>query len=305
MKRETLEKKTVAELREIAKRGGHTGYSSLRKNELVDLLASGGARRPRGASAARTADTSKGRASARSSKKGTRRPRRPASKPGPSKAARAESAGAAADGSALSPRVLRTFSVLSGRPGRARRTQEQRVKASKYYLGVEDSPEIDEGFDYPQTYGDSTIALMVKDPYWLFAYWQFAPDIRGELEAVVGPCGIDACRLVLRVYDVTGSTPERPAGYHDIEVAPGARDWYINVMRVEREYCVDIGLLRPDGSFIVIARSNRVSLPPVGPSDDVDEEWVTLEALAELYEHSTGGGPSSGSGGWGPGGGMA
>jgi hypothetical protein len=64
---------------------------------------------------------------------------------------------------------------------------------------------------------------------------------------------------------------------------------------------VDIGLLLPDGSFVVIARSNRVSLPPIGPSDVVDEEWVTLDELGEIYTLVERG-PSSGSGGWGSGG---
>lgn len=315
MKRETLEKKTVAELRAMAKRKGLSGYSVLKKDALVDLLARGSAtkraaaqksarsatKRAAGRKSARSATKRAGRAAGKKSARGAAR------KPGGAKKSPVRPSGRGpevdAEGSALSPRVLRAFSVVGGRPGRARRNGEQRVKASKYYLGVEKSPELDEEFSYPDTYGESMIALMVKDPYWLFAYWQFAPDIRDHLEAIVGPCGLDACRLVLRVYDVTDAEPENSHGYHDVDVARGARDWYINVMRVEREYCVDIGLLRPDGSFIVIARSNRVTLPPVGPSDAVDEEWVTLEALAGLYEQSTGGGPSSGSGGWGPGGG--
>lgn len=299
MRRENLEKKTVAELREMAKRKGLTGYSGLRKAALVELLSgaapkAGRAATKRGASAARTRPRAKGDAAGPAARGSSKRVR----------GSRPKKDEAPTGGTALSPRVLRAFSGIGSGSRRGRRTEEQRIKASKYYLGVEESPELDEAFSYPETYGESTIALLVKDPYWLFAYWQFEPDIRSSIAVAVEPWEVDDCRLVLRVYDVTGSDPDDPSGYHDIDVAPGARDWYINVMRVEREYCVDIGLLRPDGSFVVIARSNRVSLPPVGPSDAVDEEWVTLEALAELYEHTAGGGPSSGSGGWGPGGGR-
>ena len=37
-----------------------------------------------------------------------------------------------------------------------------------------------------------------------------------------------------------------------LDVAPGARDWYVNVTHVESEYCVDIGLILPDGSFLTL-----------------------------------------------------
>jgi hypothetical protein len=194
----------------------------------------------------------------------------------------------------LSPRTRRAFSVY-------RPLAEHRVKASKYYLGVPESPELDEGFTYPETYGENAITLMVRDPYWLFTYWEFAPELRAELVGRIGEEALLASRLVLRVYDVTGVDPDDANEYRDIDIAPAARNWYINVMRVEREYCVDVGLITPDGKFVVIARSNRVTLPPVGPSDVIDEEWVTLESLEEVYRRVERG-PTSGSGGWGSGG---
>lgn len=197
-------------------------------------------------------------------------------------------------GRGLSPRTRRAFSLY-------RALGEQRVKASKYYLGVHESPEIDEGFMFPETHGENIVILMVRDPYWLFAYWEFSPDLNEELVGRVGEDRLARSRLVLRVYDVTESDIDERTEYHDIDVAPGARDWYINVTRVERDYRVDIGLLLPDGSFIVIARSNCVSLPPIGPSDEVDERWVTLESLEEVYKLAERG-PATGSGGWGSGG---
>jgi hypothetical protein len=198
-------------------------------------------------------------------------------------------------GSTLSPRTSKAFAAFHERG-------EQKVRASKYYLAPHETPELDTDFEFPVTYGDNRIALMVRDPYWLFSYWEFAADLEAELIERLGEETVAKSRLTLRVYDVTDATPETASGWHDIEVAAGARNWYINVMRVERDYCVDIGLLTPDGRFILIARSNRVSLPPVGPSDVIDEEWVVVEALDGLFRESGPGGPTSGSGGWGSGG---
>lgn len=304
MKRSELEKKTVAELRKMAGAKRIVGASRLKKAELVERLAgSGGEVRksvnkssgkdtgkkkpkvPEKPAAAKQAATSRRRAT-RSSRK------RPGAKP------RSEGRGApeAASVSSMSPKLKRAF---ASRP----KNGEQRARASKYYLGVPETADLDKGFEYPETYGENMVSLMVRDPYWLFSYWEFAPELRGELAARIGEEALLRSRTVLRVYDVTSTDADHANGHYDIDVAPEARNWYINVARVEREYCVDIGLIAPDGSFIVIARSNRVTLPPVGPSDSVDEEWVTIEALDELYVRIDGrSGPTSGSGGWGPGG---
>jgi hypothetical protein len=303
LKRSELEKKTVVELRKLAASRGYEGLSGLRKAELVKLLAKPTKSQAKGATGkgAPTKRAAAKKAMKKSTKKSAPRksvkkraaPRKSASK---KSAAKRSAARGRPTTSSLSPRLKRSF---SSRP----RNGEQRVKASKYYLGVAESTDLDEGYAYPETHGENAMALMVRDPYWLYAYWEFAPELRGELVARIGEEALLRSRTVLRVYDVTGTEPENPVGHYDIDVAPEARNWYINVPRVEREYCVDVGLIAPDGSFIVIARSNRVSLPPVGPSDEVDEEWVTIDGLKEFYvHHDVRRGPSSGSGGWGSGG---
>jgi hypothetical protein len=289
LKKSELKGKTVRELRDLAKSRGLRGYSALRKAELVDLLVASGPRATKKAAVRKPAGKKPAAAKKpiRPSKaKAARAPRKRAPK-------RPESLEAEV-GRGLAPRTRRAFSVY-------RTLGEQRIKASKYYLGVQESPDIDDGFMFPQTHGEDLIVLMVRDPYWLFTYWEFSPDLNDDLVKRLGEETLRNSRLVLRVYDVTGTDAESPVSYHDIDVAPGARDWYINVTHVESDYCIDIGLILPDGSFVVIARSNRVSLPPIGPSDEVDEQWVTIESLGEIYS-LTERGPTSGSGGWGSGG---
>ena len=308
MKKTELSGKTVQELRALAEAAGLKGYSALKKARLVDLLAASGSGaaqtgRKREAPARRTGKPAgaKKRPSGATKARATKASGKPAraTKARVTKAGRkpvSERAGGREDhvGRGLSPRTRRAFSIYRT-PG------EQRIKASKYHLGVQEAPDIDDGFMFPETHGEDLIALMVRDPYWLFAYWEFSPDLNDQLLNRLGEETLRNSRLVLRVYDVTGVDAENPVGYHDIDVAPGARDWYINVTHVESDYCIDVGLILPDGSFLVIARSNRVSLPPIGPSAEVDEQWVTLESLGEIYS-LTERGPTSGSGGWGSGG---
>jgi hypothetical protein len=276
VKRDELAARTLADLRDLARSRGLKGVAKLRKADLVDrLLEAETAARPRRAqtrrtsraksAAKRTTGTAAGKGAkprkrtAAPARKGAKAPSR-AKAPGRKRRVAKRASGEGQETRGLSPRTRRAFSVY-------RPLAEHRVKASKYYLGVPESPELDEGFTYPETYGENAITLMVRDPYWLFTYWEFAPELRAELVGRIGEEALLASRLVLRVYDVTGVDPDDANEYRDIDIAPAARNWYINVMRVEREYCVDVGLITPDGKFVVIARSNRVTLPPVGPSD--------------------------------------
>lgn len=134
----------------------------------------------------------------------------------------------------------------------------------------------------PDNYGDNRIVLMVRDPEWLFAYWEIQKDAMDSVLNMLGNMAHSA-KLALRVYDVTdiifdGNNAHK---YYDIEVTGGARNWYIHVGEPDRSFCVDIGFLAPDGTFHTLCRSNVVRTPRAGVSEVVDEKWMGIE---EIYE---------------------
>lgn len=141
--------------------------------------------------------------------------------------------------------------------------------------------------------------LLVKDPWWLFAYWEIQPETERAARSQLMPQEVAELQSILRVYDVTDvEFPSQPANRSfDISLSGLATNWYIQTNAPNSAFIVDIGLLTQGGRFLLLARSNRVTTPRFGPSDIIDEAWMTSdEAYWKLFGAATGMGGSSPSG---------
>lgn len=149
----------------------------------------------------------------------------------------------------------------------------------------------EETFQLPSGYGDHRLVLMVKDPWWLYAYWEVQPDAERRARKPLKPEEIEGLQTVLRVYDVTDRDyPNQPAHrVFDIPLSRMATNWYIHVDAPNRSFLVELGLLTRQGRFLMLLRSNRVTTPRAGPSDVLDEEWMTSEEdFGKLVKATTG-----------------
>lgn len=149
--------------------------------------------------------------------------------------------------------------------------------------------------DLPYHYDRDKIVLLVRDPWWLYSYWDVRDATVGRFTHEIGDDFHNA-RRILRIYDVTdiifnGSNAHR---FFDIYINEHVRTWYIDTAEPGRSWCVDYGLLLADGRFIMIMRSNVAQTPPAGPSAITDEEWMVPEEIfARLYGLGFGLGRSS------------
>ncbi len=133
-------------------------------------------------------------------------------------------------------------------------------------ISMQDQEEI-----IPEKYNETKIVLLVKDPKWLFAFWEIKDNDIIKFKNM---------RLTLRVYNAAENT------YFDIGVTDDASNWYINVPESGKNWFVEIGVLDDNNNFILIARSNTVATPPDKISDVVDEEWMIIEKdFYKLYKH--------------------
>ncbi|MEW6170314.1 MAG: DUF4912 domain-containing protein [Candidatus Omnitrophota bacterium] len=172
---------------------------------------------------------------------------------------------------------------------------EQRVEESKFYSAPEPHYEPRTTVqDLPGGYGKDQIILQVRDPWWVHAYWELTSGTWQRIEHDLGN-DFHKAKKVLRVYDVSfiifdGSNAHR---FFDIEVRDYANNWYIDLGSAGRSWCVDYGLILPDGRFVTIIRSNIVTTPIEGPSWITDEEWMIPDDMfARLYGLGVGFGSS-------------
>lgn len=137
--------------------------------------------------------------------------------------------------------------------------------------------------ELPDHYGDNQIFLMVRDPHWLYAYWEIQKEFE---QACLNQLGGDwnFVKSVLRVYE-TANQANQPS-FFDIPLSGFSRKWSIEVSP-NRSYVIEIGLLHQDGRFIVLARSNRVTTPRIGMSDVIDEQWMDID-FEKMYALSGG-----------------
>ncbi len=271
MTRDSLLRKTRAELLQLAQRARIAGRSAMTKAKLVAAILS--AMRPvakRAVVSSKPLKRAKRAVTQRSKKPQAEEPRSVRRQVTPASAAPA------------SVRYEKT-----GIPSVA--VGIQQAAESKFYLGRRESTSAPQSttthrpsvapepwYDLPQRYGDHHITLMVRDPWWLYAYWEVDPGREQALRETIKRQGEEPIGSYLRVYDVTdvefnGTNAHR---FFDIELAGMAENWYIHVEQSDRSYIVDIGIKSRPGRFYTLARSNQVRTPRVGPSDQIDEEWM-------------------------------
>ncbi|HVK14417.1 MAG TPA: DUF4912 domain-containing protein [Gemmataceae bacterium] len=141
------------------------------------------------------------------------------------------------------------------------------------------------------------IVVVVRDPYWLHAYWELTHQSVQRAEAALGQDWHGA-KPILRVNDVSAqdTTSTAEGIVRDVEIHGGCNNWYLDVPQPPKSYRVDVGYLSKRGQFYVLARSNVVTTPKAGQSDTLDENWSDVDSKQadRLYAMSSGFDPSAG-----------
>jgi uncharacterized protein len=157
------------------------------------------------------------------------------------------------------------------------------IEATKFHVG-QTMPEeflsnVDEGLaELPDGYGESRIELMPRDPQWAYAYWDIPHEHKQELRAQGGQT------LAVRLYDVTDIilTAQAPHSVQEYPCDELTREWYLPIPVSDRDYMAEIGYRCADGRWLLLSRSATMRIPPVYPSEWVEDHFLTVPWEREL-----------------------
>ena len=127
-------------------------------------------------------------------------------------------------------------------------------------------------YKIPDKYNEDQICLMVRDPEWLFAFWEISSTTHNDLTLKYGANFFAETNQVIRVYNL--SVSENSTSYSDINIDEELARWHFNLKKPNNKFYIAIGRLKTNGEFIPILISNTVLLPRICVSSVLDENWL-------------------------------
>ncbi|MGP0565403.1 MULTISPECIES: DUF4912 domain-containing protein [unclassified Nitrospina] len=186
-------------------------------------------------------------------------------------------------------RKSRTPVQARKRPASAGRIRPQREVdeelTAKFVLGaatMQDESGQEARMDLPAGYGDHRLVMMVRDPYWVYCYWELQPQYVEEALSRLGRQAHEV-RWVIRIHSQGG---QAGTDHFDTEIDTRARSWYIHLAPPGATFTAEIGVRDGAGQYVAVVRSNSVTLPMDRPSANMDEQWMLSDE--ELHHHYAG-----------------
>lgn len=150
-------------------------------------------------------------------------------------------------------------------------------------VGETTSDGADDEYFVPDTYNETRVVLLLRDPAWAFAYW----DVRdSDVRAYRKRDDFDG--LALRVHQLhePAATGAATLGSFDIPIGLLDNRWYIHLPGQETSYRIDL-VARCGDSDETLATSNVIYVPRGGLADRADdaEDPPADEILAQTGIH--------------------
>ena len=164
-----------------------------------------------------------------------------------------------------------------------------RIEEKKYEILMDEEFESQEGivFEIPDRYNETKIALLLRDPFWAFAYW----DIQDQELQEIGERGhIEGLLLRVCQLEADESGKEKVVDSFDIPVKDQDNKWYINLPESGKRYFIKL-IVRLAGGERILCSSNLVTSPAKTVAATIAGENITdfsdpMLAFAGLFNLS-------------------
>ncbi|MBN2812343.1 DUF4912 domain-containing protein [Treponema zuelzerae] len=134
------------------------------------------------------------------------------------------------------------------------------------------SPEV-----LPETYNETAITVLMRDPGWVFVFWDFHSNL---YSALTGNHKFES--FFLRVNSQGTQKDSASADYYDIDVGIRDRKWYAH-LPVGTQWCrVDLYTRNSQEKEQLLAKSQELCVPCSGFAEAPHEEKRKVPPLLEL-----------------------
>ncbi len=137
------------------------------------------------------------------------------------------------------------------------------------------------------------LVLMVRDPFWLQAFWVLSEKTLKRAEVALGHFWHTAVPI-LRLYRIIldGVSAPRRQIFREIRIHGAVNHWYMDVTEPPSKFQIELGYLTTGQKFHALLSSNTVETPQhqvVDAIDHVDAHWRGVEEdLGRIFKLSLG-----------------
>jgi uncharacterized protein len=144
--------------------------------------------------------------------------------------------------------------------------------------------------DQPRDPNKDRLILMVRDPFWLHAFWDITRKSVERAKASLAG-NWHTAKPVLRLLrnEDNSTTSNSENVYKDIEIHGGVRHWYLEIEAPGSTFRLLLGYVYANNRFHELARSNPVTPPIPGSPDSTDDHWADLSKDADRVYALSGG----------------
>jgi hypothetical protein len=128
--------------------------------------------------------------------------------------------------------------------------------------------------ELPETYGVDECAVLFKNPFWVFAYWEVTEAGMQAARAQLGESA-RAARPVLRLFTTVANADGVERDIRDVDLTTLSGRQYLRAPRAGAHLRIAIGLLSSEGYFAPITHSSLIRVPPHHPSPG-PVEWMEV-----------------------------
>jgi uncharacterized protein len=126
------------------------------------------------------------------------------------------------------------------------------------------------------------LSIMFSTSSRIYCYWNITQEWIRHVKSHF-KMNADPQPFVLRLYDITSISfnGHNHHAYSDSYVPHTESDWFVNGLKENRSYCMEIGLRLPSGDFVAFTRSNVLHTPRTSHQQE-------YHSMKELFEYEQG-----------------